>query len=141
MLFIQYLCCFVRLFVAFLCYLPLVSGFISRTSTDMIFTMGHCAGPQVLLLLVPGGFLTQYTIYVFNCRQFSWQRLHKLRDRCQVTGTLCASSFPKSFRLQSSFPKSFACQVRFLSLSPAHQMLSMKIAQCINESRRKVSTT
>lgn len=55
-----------------------------------------------------GGFLTQYTINIFNCRQFSWQTLHKLRDRCQVTGTLCASSFPKSFRLPSSFPKSFA---------------------------------
>lgn len=112
MLFIQYLCCFVRLFVHFVCYLPLVSGFISRTSTDMIFTMGHCAGPQVLLLLLMFnclvGFLTQYT-HIFNCRQFSWQTLHKLRDTCQVSGAWCASSFPKSF----------ACQVRFLSLSPA----------------------
>lgn len=50
-----------------------------------------------------------HNINTFNCRQFSWQTLHELRDTCQVSDAWCASSFPKSF----------ACQVRFLSLSPA----------------------
>lgn len=151
MLFIQYLCCLfdcsslrsVRWFCVYRMLLVLGQfisfSFISRTSTDMIFTMGHCAGPRVLLLLFVlfdvQLFWLPYTIYYWNAGNIHGKHFKSYAKH--VKCVWCVSSFPKSFVWQVRFLSLFAWHVRFLSLrQPSLFPKSFRLSSLFSKSLR-----